>query len=135
MKNILVPTDFSTESRHAYAMALRVAGHSRGQVTLLHVLEAPEAATANFSTFGGPVNGGELPNSGGGTDGIFMLKLLEATKGRLHALKNEAQTLAAGVPVEDTVEVDRIGDGILTCPRLAISWSRPRSCVGAPPSG
>ena len=113
MKNILVPTDFSAESHYAFEVALQLARHTGGTVTLLHVLEAPEAATANFSTFGGPVNGGELPNSGGGMDEIFMLKLMEATKGRLHALKNEAQTLAAGVPVEDTVEVDRIGDGIL----------------------
>ncbi|GAA3966792.1 universal stress protein [Hymenobacter antarcticus] len=114
MKNILVPTDFSAESHYAFEVALMLARHTSGTVTLLHVLEAPEAATANFSTFGGPVNGGELPNSTGSIDQIFMLKLMEATKGRLHALKNEAQALAPGVPVEDTVEVSRIGNGILT---------------------
>ena len=114
MKNTLVPTDFSAESHYAFEVALMLARHTGGTVTLLHVLEAPEATTGNFSTFGGPVNGGELPNSSGSIDQIFMLRLMEVTKGRLHALKNEALALAPGVPVEDAVEVDRIGNGILT---------------------
>ncbi|MBD2768911.1 universal stress protein [Hymenobacter sp. BT664] len=113
MKNILVPTDFSAEAHHAFAVALQLAQHTGGSVTLLHVLEAPEATTANFSAFGGPVNGGELPNSNGGIDEIFIIRLMEVTKGRLHALKNEASSLAPGVPVSDAVEVGRIGDGIL----------------------
>lgn len=113
MKNILVPTDFSAESHHAYEVALQLAKQTGGQVTLLHVLEAPEATTGNFSTFGGPVNGSELPNSDGGIDQIFVIKLMEATKRRMHALKNEAGTLAPGVSVQDAVEMDRIGDGIL----------------------
>ena len=106
MKNILVPTDFSVESHHAFAVALQLARHTDGGVTLLHVLEAPEAATANFSTYGSPV-GDE------GIDQLFTLKLLEATKHRMHALKNEAARLAAGVPVHDAVETGRIGEGIL----------------------
>ena len=114
MQNILVPTDFSAESHYAFEVALMLAKHTGGTVTLLHVLEAPEAATGNFSTYGGPVNGSGLPNSAGSIDQIFMIKLMEVTKIRLHALKQEAQTLAAGVPVEDTVEVNRIGNGIMT---------------------
>ena len=112
MKNILVPTDFSAEAHYAFEVALQLAKHTGGRVTLLHVLEAPEAATANFSTYGGPTNGNELPN-GQGIDALFTIKLMEVTKGRLHALRDEAATLAANVPVEDTVEVARIGDGIL----------------------
>jgi nucleotide-binding universal stress UspA family protein len=114
MKNILVPTDFSAESHHAYEVALQLAKHTGGTVTLLHVLEVPDAATANFSTYGGPVNGNELPNSHGSIDAIFTIKLMEVTKGRMHALKDEAETLAPGVAVQDAVEVNRIGDGILT---------------------
>ena len=113
MKNILVPTDFSPEAHHAFVVALQLARHTHGHVTLLHVLEAPEAATANFSTFGGPVNGAELPNSDGGMDQTFTLRLMEVTKRRLHALAHEAAALAPGVPVHDAVEVARIGDGIL----------------------
>ena len=113
MKNILVPTDFSSEAHYAFEVALQLAQHTGGTVTVLHVLETPEAATANFSSYGGPVNGGELPNSAGGIDQLFTLKLLEVTKRRMHALVSEAATLAAGVPVHDAVEVARIGDGIL----------------------
>ena len=113
MKNLLVPTDFSAESHHAFEVALQLAKQTGGRVTLLHVLEAPEAATANFSTFGGPVNGGELPNNDGGMDRIFVIKLMEVTKRRLHALRTEAETLAPGVTVGDGVEMGRIGEGIL----------------------
>ncbi len=60
MKNILVPTDFSAESHHAYVVAMQLAKHTGGHVTLLHVLEDADDRTGNFSTFGGPVNGSEL---------------------------------------------------------------------------
>ena len=113
MKSILVPTDFSPEAHHAYTVALQLAQHTGGSVTLLYVLEAPEGTTANFSTYGGPVNGSELPNSTGGIDRLFTLKLMEATKHRMHVLKDEAATLAADVPVQDTVEIGGIGEGIL----------------------
>ena len=113
MKNILVPTDFSLEAHHAYEVALQLAHRTGGNLTLLHVLEAPEAATANFSTFGGPVSGGELPNGNGGMDQLFMLQLLQATKRRMHRLKDEAATVAADVLVLDVVELAGVGDGIL----------------------
>jgi len=113
MKNILVPTDFSAESHYAFEVALQLAKHTGGTVTALHVLETPEVATANFSAYGGPVNGNELPNSDGGMDQLFTIKLMEVTKRRMHALQAEAQRLAPGVMVKDAVEVNRIGDGIL----------------------
>lgn len=109
MKNILVPTDFSAEAHHAYQVALQLAKQTGGSITLLHVLEVPDAMTANFSAYGGPTNGNEMPNSSGGIDAIYTIKLMEATKRRMHALKDEAD----GVPVTDAVEVARIGDGIL----------------------
>ncbi|MBF9140949.1 universal stress protein [Hymenobacter properus] len=114
MKNILVPTDFSAESHHAFEVALQLAKQTGAAVRLLHVLEAPEAATANFSAYGGPVNGSELPNSEGSIDDVFIPKLMEATKRRLHALRTQAETLAPGVAVADGVEMGRIGDGILS---------------------
>ena len=109
MKNILVPTDFSAESHHAFGVALQLARHTGGGVTLLHVLEAPESTTANFSAYGG----GGLANGDEGIDQLFTIKLLEATKHRMHVLKGEAARLAAGVPVHDVVETGRIGEGIL----------------------
>ncbi|MDO7876778.1 universal stress protein [Hymenobacter sp. ASUV-10] len=108
MKNILVPTDFSAEAHHAYQVAQQLAKQTGGSITLLHVLETPDAMTANFSAYGGPTNGADLPNAQG-IDAIYTIKLMEATKRRMHALVAEAD----GVPVTDAVEVARIGDGIL----------------------
>ena len=114
MKNILVSTDFSPESHHAFEVALQLARHTGGSVTLLHVLESIESHTANFSAYGGPVNGNDLPNGDGGIDALFAIKLMEVTKRRMRALKDEAAALAPGVPVRDAVETGRIGDGILS---------------------
>lgn len=111
MKNILVPTDFSTESYAAYQVALQLARQTGGHITLLHVLEGAEVATGNFSTSGGPSG---VTNSDSGIDQIFTIKLLEVIKRRMHRLMDEAGTLAPGVKVQDTVEMGRIGDGILT---------------------
>ncbi|MDQ2792888.1 MAG: universal stress protein [Bacteroidota bacterium] len=106
MKNILVATDFSPESHNAFLVAVQLAQHTGGQLTLLHVLEALEESGGGFSTVGSPV----------GTDSInqiFSIKLIEATKHRLNALAAEAQRLAPDVPVHEVVEVARVGEGIL----------------------
>jgi len=111
MKNLLVPTDFSPESHHAFEVALRIAQRAGGSVTLLHVVELPEGV--NISTFGGPV-GGDMSNSGGdGMERLFVIKLLEATKRRMHNLMAEGRRIAEGVPVRDVVSSDRIGPAIL----------------------
>lgn len=44
---------------------------------------------------------------------LFTLKLMQATKHRMRVLKDEAATLAADVPVQDTVEVADLSEGIL----------------------
>ena len=111
MKNLLVPTDFSAESHHAFEVALQLARRVGASVTLLHVVEVPE--TANFSTYGGPVGGTELPNSDGGMDGVFMIQLLKATKRRMHELINEADRTAPNVSVRDIVLTTRTGSAIL----------------------
>ncbi len=107
MKNILVATDFSPEAHHAFEVAVQLAQHTGGQLTLLHVLEDADGAGGAFSTVGGPVSGHSI-------DQIFTIKLMEATKRRMHALQAEAAQLAPGVPVQDVVEVARVGEGILT---------------------
>ena len=111
MKNLLVPTDFSAESHHAFEVALQLAQRIGGNVTLLHAVEVPE--TANFSTYGGPVGGTELPNSHGGMDNVFMLQLLKATKRRMHELISEAGRTTPNVPVRDIVLTIRTGNAIL----------------------
>ena len=111
MKNLLVPTDFSPESHHAFTVALQLARRVGAGVTLLHVLEVPE--TAGFSTYGGPVGGAEVPNGDGGRDDVFMIELLKATKRRMHELLDEAGRTAPNVAVRDLVLLDRTGPAIL----------------------
>ena len=111
MKNLLVPTDFSPESHHAFAVALQLAHRVGANVTLLHVVEAP--GTANFSTYGGPVGGSELPNSNGGMDEVFMIQLLKVIKRRMHELIAEAGRTAPHVVVRDLVLTARTGSAIL----------------------
>ena len=106
MKNILVPTDFSAEAHYAFEVALHLAKHNGGRITLLHVLELSEPA--GFSSSGSSVSS---PN--GSIDQIFAIKLLEVTKRRLHDLMREAATWAPEVTVQDAVELDRVGEGIL----------------------
>ena len=113
MKNILVPTDFSAEAHHAFKAALQIAQRTGGNVTLLHVLAIPpQQPSGNFSTFGGPVNGAELPNSHG-IDRLFAIRLLEATKQRMHQLITEAATLAPGVAVQDITDQLEVDEAIL----------------------
>jgi len=107
MKNILVATDFSPEAHNAFEVAVQLAQHTGGQLTLMHVLEDADETSGGFSTVGGPVSGHSI-------DQIFTIKLMEATKRRMHALQAEAALWAPGVPVQDVVEVARVGEGILT---------------------
>ena len=110
MKNILVATDFSPEAHHAFQVAVQLARHTGGHLTLLHVLEALDDSAGGFSTVGGPV-GEESINQ------IFSIKLIEVTKRRLHALVAESLRLAPDVPVHEAVEVARVGEGILAAIR------------------
>ena len=106
MKNILVATDFSPESHHAFEVAVQLARHTGGQLTLLHVLEALDDSSGGFSTVGAPVGEDSINQ-------IFAIKLIEATKRRLAALAAESLRLAPDVPVHEAVEVARVGEGIL----------------------
>ena len=106
MKNILVCTDFSPEAHNAFEVAIQLAKRTGGRVMLLHVLEEAEGVTGGFSTMGSSSGGHSI-------DQIFIIKLLEVTKRRMHALRDEAAQLAPEVPVADEVEIARVGDGIL----------------------
>ena len=106
MKNILVATDFSPESHHAFQVAVQLAQHTGGQLLLLHVLESIENSGGGFSTVGSPVGEDSINQ-------IFAIKLIEATKRRLAALAAESRHLAPDVPVHEAIEVARVGEGIL----------------------
>ncbi len=113
MKNILVPTDFSPEAHHAYVVALQVARHTGGTVTLLHVIEPmPAVPAAGFSGIGGLMGGIDMP-SPAAMSLLNSQELLTDVKQRLLALRQEATSLAPTVWVQHLVEVGRVGEGIL----------------------
>ncbi|NVO84155.1 universal stress protein [Hymenobacter terrestris] len=113
MKNILVPTDFSAEAHHALRAAMQLAQRVGGNVTLLHVLPIPDAqGSANFSAFGGPTNGAELPNAYG-IDRIFVVRLMEVTRQRMQLLLAEAAQMAPDVPVHEVLDQVEVDEAIL----------------------
>jgi nucleotide-binding universal stress UspA family protein len=112
MTNILVPTDFSAESHHAFVVALRLAVHTGGQITLLHVLEAVKRPVKPAPT-SWPAASIELPAEANDETPIVDNHLLEAAQQRLQAFKSKADLLIANVPVANAVTTGRIGQGIL----------------------
>jgi nucleotide-binding universal stress UspA family protein len=113
MRNILVPTDFSAESRHAYQMAVQLAQHLGGNITLLHVLEPPRKLAKAGAA---PLPDSEEP--GDEEDALSSLAiiaphLLAATTERLQAFKTAAGPHAAGTAVAEVVVSGRVGPGIL----------------------
>lgn len=104
MKNLLVPTDFSPEAHYAFEAALHLAHRSGGHLTLLHVMAPPPAA--GIATSGGMAVGDGLGN-------VYMLKLLQATKRRLHEWMAEARQLLPDVPVRDVVVADEFEAAVL----------------------
>ncbi|MBT9392710.1 universal stress protein [Hymenobacter sp. NST-14] len=104
MKNILVPTDFSPEALYALEAAVQLAHRSQGHVMLLHVVDLPPVA--HMATSGSRVSDDSLNN-------VFVLKMLQATKRRLHALMAEARQQAPEVPVTDLVLTAGFEDSVL----------------------
>lgn len=105
MQNILVPTDFSLEAHHAFEVALQLAQRTKGQITLLHVLDAPSGST--------------LTSTGGGLGvssrhGVFMVHLLQRTKRQMHELMLEVARKGWDVPVLDRIATgDDVDEAIL----------------------
>ncbi|MBD0255529.1 MAG: universal stress protein, partial [Cytophagales bacterium] len=81
MKKILVPTDFSTEAGNALHVAAYLAGRSGAQLHLLHVVDA--SMGGGFSAMG-QVQDYSM-------DDLFVLKLMEVNKKRLHDLAEGLQ--------------------------------------------
>jgi nucleotide-binding universal stress UspA family protein len=102
LKEILVPTDFSEESNIALKFAADVARKIPGHTLfLLHIIEHPHGDSFHVS--------GEM-NLGGGMDSLFLLKLIERSKERIH--EQATQDFLEGVNVETTMFVGRPYQGI-----------------------
>lgn len=78
MKNILVPCDFSQQSRGAFQAAIEIASRSKGKITLLHVLYLP--ALYNASLAGEPLS----------IDPLYMNTMEEDAEKELDKMKEEA---------------------------------------------
>lgn len=98
MKRILVPTDFSEEARNAYEVAIAIARRTGAAIKLLHVVEG-QYYTPNFSATGDTMVGNDSMEQ------VFMMQLLEVTKGRMQELLKTVPH--PGVDVVQEVDVDK----------------------------
>ena len=77
MKKILVPTDFSEEASYAYGFAHQLAQKSKSDLSLMNVIEYPTGSS--FNSMG--IRGNHDP-----MENIYIMKLMEATKGKMEEL-------------------------------------------------
>ncbi|WP_324677601.1 universal stress protein [Hymenobacter sp. GOD-10R] len=104
MQNILVPTNFSPQSHHAFELALQLAHRTGGHITLLHVIDAPK--TSGMVTTGGVASGSSL-------EGVFMVQLLQRTKRRMHELMAEMAGKWPEVAVQDHIATGTVDEAVL----------------------
>lgn len=88
MKNILVPCDFSQQSREAFKSALEIASRTKGKITLLHVLYLPTLYNASLA--GEPLS----------FDPIYMNAMEDDAEKELEKMRDEALALSVGVDTE-----------------------------------
>lgn len=105
MQNILVPTDFSLEAHHAFEVALQLAQRTKGQITLLHVVDAPSGSS--ISSTGSGIGVSER-------HGVFMVELLQRTKRQMHELMLEVARKGWDVPVLDRIATGDVDEAILS---------------------
>ncbi|WKK79182.1 universal stress protein [Marivirga arenosa] len=80
MKKILVPTDFSDQAKYALKLATEIAKKTDAELILLHVVEIP--GQQSFNTTG-------EANHADGMEGVYIMKMIELGKKKLHALKDD----------------------------------------------
>lgn len=86
MKRILVPTDFTEQSKNALEFAYQLAKRINTEIELLHVLDVPGHDTD--SGLDNIAISGEASGSGG-MDEIYFAKLLEKTESRLEEIVSD----------------------------------------------
>ncbi len=94
MEKLLVPIDFSDESKNALKFAVKIARQEKATIDLLNVIE--QTGKAAFSATGEP------PSSNVNMDDVFTLKLMKKTKADLHKLieENSYEDVVKGYKVE-----------------------------------
>jgi nucleotide-binding universal stress UspA family protein len=88
MKRILVPCDFSKQSQEAYKIALDFASKSKGEITLLYVLQIPTLYDTGFA--------GEVMSY----DPVFFTKMEGDAKKELEKMKSKADAKSIKIKTE-----------------------------------
>lgn len=104
MKNLLVPTDFSSEAHHAFEVALQLAQRVGGRVVLLHVPDLP--GNSGFVTSGSAA-------AGNGMEQVFVVRLLQNVKYKMHELMREAQPRFDNVTLDEVISTSELTAAIL----------------------
>lgn len=104
MNKILVPTDFSELSHHAFEVAAAIAKKTQAEIHLVHVLEnigEPDVRT--------PMPGEPDSGPGEGMEVLLMRKLTERSEKKMHKMKKEHEELNIS---EHISVVDDIYEGV-----------------------
>ncbi|MEX1241083.1 MAG: universal stress protein [Cyclobacteriaceae bacterium] len=88
MKTVLVPCDFSQQSRAAYRTALEIVSRTSGKVILLHVLYIPTLYTSSL--------GGEAVTF----DPVYFTTMEEDARRELEKMQNDAKAYPVDVKIE-----------------------------------
>ncbi|MEM7549730.1 MAG: universal stress protein [Bacteroidota bacterium] len=103
MKKILVPTDFSEHAENALHFAAEIAKKSEdSKIILLHVVEHPHGDSFHVT--------GEVNLPGDNMDNLFLLKLIQKSKGQLEA--EASQDYLSGLDIATKLVVGRPYDSI-----------------------
>ena len=103
MKKILVPTDFSECSYYAVEYAANIARRTHGELYLLHIIEAPEMASALTLS-----NEWLLKDQSYSTDMHSIMNMMEDAKKRMEEYKMRPEM--QGIPVVENIEIGNTED-------------------------
>ncbi|HEY4652521.1 MAG TPA: universal stress protein [Pontibacter sp.] len=97
MRRILVPTDFSEQALYAFEVAISIARRTGAAIKLLHVVDVPQSSS--FSATGEVLSSDNMEQ-------LYMMRLLETTKGSMHELLRKVDH--TGVEVVQEVDTASI---------------------------
>lgn len=100
IKKILVPTDFSEEANNAMHVAATIAGLSGAEITLLHVVDVPEAAPVEAVDMLGVDANTKEPDA----TQHYMARLMNITRSKVDSIREEYPA----VKINGRVEFDSL---------------------------
>ncbi len=82
MERILIPIDFSEESKHALDLSYQIARKAKATMILIHIIEHPTSQTFSAS-------GGSLPDDM--STNVYILQLIKKVKSDMAEIINDSQ--------------------------------------------